>query len=109
MAAGADFFGNERPATRTPHATRRRLPSPCFSLDLAAEQMAHLPLTGRGCLQGANVGRGFPSPFALVPADQTKQNQLWPFSPLFPRPYEHLPERTGTGTGRTDDRSLPLH
>lgn len=66
---------------RTPQTTSRRFPSPCFSLALAAEQMAQMPLTGRGCLQGANVGRGFPSPLALVPADQTEQNQLWPFSP----------------------------
>lgn len=39
-----------------------------------------MPLTGRGCLQGGNVGRCFPSPLALVPADQTKQTS-WPFSP----------------------------
>jgi hypothetical protein len=31
------------------------------------------PLTGRGCLQGGNVGRCFPSPLALVPADQTSR------------------------------------
>lgn len=66
----------KRRATHTPHHTRRRFPSPCFSLALAAEQMAQMPLTGRGCLQGANVGRGFPSPLALVPADHTSRPAL---------------------------------
>lgn len=72
------FFGNALLHTHrtAPHHTRRRFPSPCFSLALAAEQMAQMPLTGRGCLQGANVGRGFPSPLALVPADHTSRPAL---------------------------------
>lgn len=71
-------FGNAVLYTHhtAPHHTRRRFPSPCFSLALAAEQMAQMPLTGRGCLQGANVGRGFPSPLALVPADHTSRPAL---------------------------------
>lgn len=46
------------------HAPPRRFLSPCFSVALAANQemaqVAQMPLTGRGRLQGGNVGRGFP-------------------------------------------------